>query len=112
MNQTDQKSRIYYQDQFNSESRVSHLEEAIIKSAYFGRYPMPASFAEGGPIGLNVYLEYGLTVAGATYTNIEDIESLMDDLRVSRVEELVGKKVITHLDGMLLIGLSVPEEQS
>lgn len=109
--ETKQQSKIYYHcavppfdgDPIQLFGIELSTEEVTIRKAYFGRYTAYGKHS----LGLNIWVDRG---AGALYTNLEDVEGLMDDLGVSRIEELVGRKVISHNYGQWLIGLSVPEE--
>lgn len=107
MNSTlEQKTKVHYHCLVEPrETGVEHqTETAIIKDAYFGRYdPLRPS-----PLGLNLGIKYPWGNASATYTNMRSIGRLMDDFKVTRVEELKGKKVVAHMKGTKLLGLSVP----
>ena len=115
--ESSQKIRIYFDCRLEPdeiadfEKEGLQTEEATIKEAYFGRYPTPGPFTVGTPLGLNVYIDYkSFGSAGACYTSLEDMEGLMDDLEASRTEELNGKKVLAHVRGLRLIGLSAYQE--
>ena len=115
MNRTlEQKPKVHYHCLVEPKDiRAQHeTEVATIDDAYFGRHPTPGPSRGVSPLGLNLWLKYqSYGIAGATYTDMRSIERLMDDFKVSRIEELKGKEVVAHIKGMKLLGISVPESQ-
>lgn len=118
MNPTlEQRTKIYFHCQIDSdeiprfEREGLKTEPATIQETYFGRHPTPGPFSSSTPLGLNLWLKYdSFGGAGATYTRMEDIEGLMNDLGAKRTEELNGKKVLAHVRGQMLVGLSSYQE--
>ncbi len=99
-----QKPKIYFS--FNRLLGIQTFDEekleakpATVQEAYFGRI-MDA------PLGLNLWMKINSTMYGATYTKMEDIEGLMNDLGAERTERLKGKKAKIYLSGQLLVGIS------
>jgi len=114
MTQTlEQRAKVYYHCQVDPEEISKfrdgdlEIEEATIREAYFGRHPTPGPFTLRTPLGLNIWIDYkSYGSAGATYTRLEDIEGIMDDLGAMNTEDLKGKKVLAYSQGQRLIGIS------
>ncbi len=91
---------------------VNRTESGIIDEAYFGRNPTPGPFSVVAPLGLNLGVKTHLYNYGATYTNMESIKGLMDDLGAIDPKELKGKTILAHFgESTKILGISVPETQ-
>lgn len=74
-------------------------ENAVIKEAYLGRRKQV--FSLPFPVGLqiSVELEAGNEKGFIEYIDMPDIEMLMRELQIDRMEYLVGKKVTAYYMG-------------
>src|SRR3989344_3550134 len=101
-------SRVEQEDIKDLRSKLAE-EGAVVKEAYFGRWPALDSTHSRAPMGLNVtvdFVSYG--TASNTYTRLEDMAGLMDALVVDRPEQMVGKRVVAYtVGGQRLVGLAV-----
>ncbi|MFZ3076917.1 MAG: hypothetical protein WA139_00510 [Candidatus Aenigmatarchaeota archaeon] len=100
-----QKPKIYFHFQIGPDEIQTFGEEKLkanastVREAYFGR-------DMNSPLGLNLWLKLNTGMYGATYTVMEDIGGLMNDLGAERTEELKGKKATAYLSGGKLVGIS------
>ncbi|MBW2981320.1 hypothetical protein KY343_00440 [Candidatus Woesearchaeota archaeon] len=82
---------------------------ATVSQAYFGR-PRQTMFGHQMPFGLTVSIDFdSYGSADQTYTDMNSISGLMNDLDVNRPEEMVGKKIVGHFpqNSTRLVALSV-----
>jgi len=107
-----QKSKIYFHSQIEPNEIQAFEEEKLeaklstIQEAYFGKHPTPGPFTVVAPLGLNLQLKLNTGMYGAAYTEMKDIEGLMNELEAGRTEELKGKKATAYLSGGKLVGIS------
>lgn len=109
----EKRSKVYYDCSVTPDDRGTEHEvvEGVIYHAYFGRQPNPGPFSVRSTLGLNVFVRSEYGIASVVLSDMEGIEGIMDDLSANTPRELkrAGNRVVCHIKGRKLIGISAPE---